>query len=296
MTSEDQISTKFNNDGTLKNKRHERFSHEYVNSGNASNAARQAGFSEKTAGQIGFELLKKPEIEKRISDLSKQILDDLDIKTKEVLQRHWQIATTDVTSLVEFHHCCCRYCYGKDFEYQWKTQREYREEEGKMIAIATRGLSDDDARVKRTKLIRSGELVVPGYKTDAGGYGYDKRKPPNPDCPECNGLGVHDAVIADTRKLTPEALALFEGVKVTQHGVEVKVADRQKGLDAVSRHLGLYKEPDDKKTFGDAVTEFLSVLQQASPLPVAAPTTTAHEEAAKRLEGYIEEEDEDQEP
>ena len=39
-----------------------RFVEEYVGNQNASKAARQAGYSPKTAGQIGHELLKKPEI------------------------------------------------------------------------------------------------------------------------------------------------------------------------------------------------------------------------------------------
>ena len=52
--------------GSRKEK-HERFAAEYVIDLNATQAAIRTGYSEKTAGQIGFELLKKPEIQEAIS-------------------------------------------------------------------------------------------------------------------------------------------------------------------------------------------------------------------------------------
>lgn len=47
-----------------------KFCEEYVISGNATEAAKKAGYSEKTAYSIGTENLKKPEIEKYIKELS----------------------------------------------------------------------------------------------------------------------------------------------------------------------------------------------------------------------------------
>ncbi len=49
------------------------FAEEYAkNKGNATKAALAAGYSEKTAGSIGNENLKKPEIQKRIAELKKE--------------------------------------------------------------------------------------------------------------------------------------------------------------------------------------------------------------------------------
>ncbi len=48
-----------------------KFCEEYVISGNATEAAKRAGYSEKTAYSIGTENLKKPEIKKHIEELTK---------------------------------------------------------------------------------------------------------------------------------------------------------------------------------------------------------------------------------
>lgn len=47
-----------------------KFCEEYVISGNATEAAKRAGYSEKTAYSIGTENLKKPEIQKYIKSLT----------------------------------------------------------------------------------------------------------------------------------------------------------------------------------------------------------------------------------
>ena len=49
-----------------------RFCEEYAISGNATDAAKKAGYSEKTAYSIGTENLKKPEIQNYLSIRSKQ--------------------------------------------------------------------------------------------------------------------------------------------------------------------------------------------------------------------------------
>lgn len=49
------------------------FCHEYIKDRNATQAAIRAGYSEKTAGQMGFENLKKPEIILRIKELEDEV-------------------------------------------------------------------------------------------------------------------------------------------------------------------------------------------------------------------------------
>lgn len=59
------------------------FIEHYLACWNASEAARRAGYSERTAGQIGFENLKKPEI----ADAITQRLTELQMSADEVLTR-----------------------------------------------------------------------------------------------------------------------------------------------------------------------------------------------------------------
>lgn len=63
-----------------------RFADEYIITGNATEAARRAGYSEKTCSVIGDENLRKPNIKKYIDDRMAQLEDATIAKEKEVLQ------------------------------------------------------------------------------------------------------------------------------------------------------------------------------------------------------------------
>lgn len=63
-----------------------RFVDYYVETGNASEAARRAGYSEKTAGWIGQENLQKPTIKAAIDARLKELEDKRIAKVDEVMQ------------------------------------------------------------------------------------------------------------------------------------------------------------------------------------------------------------------
>ena len=63
-----------------------RFVDYYVETGNASEAARRAGYSEKTAGWIGQENLQKPTIKAAIDARLKELEDKRIAKADEVMQ------------------------------------------------------------------------------------------------------------------------------------------------------------------------------------------------------------------
>ena len=63
-----------------------RFIDYYIETGNASEAARRAGYSEKTAGWIGQENLQKPTIKAAIDARLKELEDKRIAKADEVLQ------------------------------------------------------------------------------------------------------------------------------------------------------------------------------------------------------------------
>lgn len=64
----------------------ERFCQEYLVDLNATQAAIRAGYSENTAGAIGFENLKKPEIESRIQELQKNRSDKFKIDQESIIK------------------------------------------------------------------------------------------------------------------------------------------------------------------------------------------------------------------
>ena len=63
-----------------------RFIDEYIITGNASEAARRAGYSSKTANRIGTENLSKPVIQQTIADRLKELESKKTADVKEVLE------------------------------------------------------------------------------------------------------------------------------------------------------------------------------------------------------------------
>jgi hypothetical protein len=66
--------------------RQERFVAEYVLCGNGAEAARRAGYSEKTARQIAAENLSKPDIQAAIQALQQAQADELELTRQDVLK------------------------------------------------------------------------------------------------------------------------------------------------------------------------------------------------------------------
>ncbi len=62
----------------------QRFVEEYLVDLNATQAAIRAGYSERTAGSVGNENLKKPEIQKAITGRMNRLADESDLTVKRI--------------------------------------------------------------------------------------------------------------------------------------------------------------------------------------------------------------------
>lgn len=69
---------------TLKNKRHEKFCHEYIKDMNATQAAIRTGYSKNTANRIGSRLLSNVDIKSRVAELREAYLDENIMTAKQV--------------------------------------------------------------------------------------------------------------------------------------------------------------------------------------------------------------------
>lgn len=78
----------------------EAFCNEYLVDLNATQAAKRAKYSEDSAGSIGHELLKKPEIQHRIEQLREETGKGFNITRERVAQEYARIAYSDIGSLV----------------------------------------------------------------------------------------------------------------------------------------------------------------------------------------------------
>jgi Phage terminase, small subunit len=203
------------------------FVSEYLKDGNATQSAIRAGYSEKSAEQIGYQLLQKTSVAQAIAQQQKASIMRTLGSADEVLAQMWQLATFDANQLSQYRRGACRYCWGFGHHYQWRDAVEF-----------------DEALVK----IAGKEGAK--QPEDPGGYGYDHNREPHPECPRCNGDGVGQPYFADTRKLSPDAALAYSGVKLGKNGVEITAISRERMYEAVMKRLGL------------ADSEFAQKLQQ----------------------------------
>lgn len=227
------------------------FVKEYLVDLNATQAAIRAGYSKKTANEQGARLLANVSIQEALQEAMSKRAEKVEITAEQVLQRWIDIAYADPNEIVHFRRVCCRYCFGIDHQYQWIDRAEY---ENTIAAITT--------EAKKSK--KKQDVQLPN---DDGGYGFDPLLRPHPKCPNCHGEGHGQMHINDTRDLSPQAKALFAGIKSTAAGIEVKFRDQDKALENIARHLGMFKDRleiggsvDINNPFKDLTTEELRKL------------------------------------
>ena len=76
------------------------FCHYYMQSFNATQAAIKAGYSEKSAYQIGYQLLQKTSVKAYLKNLKEQQKSELFISQEWVLNRHAQIANSNINDYI----------------------------------------------------------------------------------------------------------------------------------------------------------------------------------------------------
>ncbi|MED1919466.1 terminase small subunit [Bacillus thuringiensis] len=97
----DPLPEEDNEDGSLTEKQR-LFVLEYLRDFNATRAAMAVGYSKKTAYAIGWENLRKPQIQAEIKRQKEAMTDELGMSVQRVIAEYMKIAFTDITDLVEF--------------------------------------------------------------------------------------------------------------------------------------------------------------------------------------------------
>lgn len=212
----------------------QRFVDEYLVDLNATQAAIRAGYSAATARSIAAENLTKPNIAAAVSAAQAERAKRTGITADRVLEDLARVAFGDVRKLVEYRRTCCRHCHGRSFGRQ-RTKAE--------MDSARRDHERAVRRHKRRVAIDEDYDGDPPEPFDeAGGIGWDPRKAPHAECPECFGEGHGRAVIRDTKGFDAEALALYEGVEEGKDGLKVRVSSRERARELLGKHLKLFTD------------------------------------------------------
>lgn len=213
---------------------------EYIIDFNATRAAIAAGYSEATATQQGYKLINDERVAAAIDEAIAERRKRLRIDADNVLHKWWQISTADYNELMQVRRVNCRYCWGREHEYQW-TAKEYE-----------RACQEAEAE----------QLHEP---SNIGGLDFNHNKAANQDCPECGGAGVEKIIINDSTQLSHAANLVYQGVKQTKTGLEVMTVDRMKALDNVARHLGMFKDTVNHISDDGSMSSKPTVIRLVAP-------------------------------
>jgi len=171
---------------------------------------------------LGRRKLSSPKIKALYQEMLERGLETVLPTAIDVIKRWLMIVEADVNEVVQHRRLSCRHCHGRNHRYQWRNADEF-------VAELTRVMDHNDKHDE--------QLTLP---TDEGGYGFNDLWPPHDDCPACDGRGVPEVFIADTRFLSAQGRALYRGVKMTRNGPEVQIANKDEALINIAKALGMY--------------------------------------------------------
>ena len=198
------------------------FINEYLKDYNATRAAIAAGYSPASAHVQGFDLLKHPRISVEIEKRKAIVAAEAKLEIGTVVRAITSVLVADPRELMELRRIPCRYCNGDNHLYQF---------------------SPEEMRQAYIKWMKEPEPKLPFDMK--GGDGYRHKGDPHPDCPECGGIGIEQAYFKDSRDLSPDAAALYVGVKTTKNGIEVMTRDKDAAIKQAALYLGMNKQTID---------------------------------------------------
>lgn len=227
------------------------FAHEYLRDLNATQAYLRThpGVTSRTASVEGVRLLKHPAVASEIGRVRKELQSTIGFDVGTMLRREAEIAFADPRELVEHVVECCRHCHGVDHRYQHTEAEMEQRKRAHALALA-------DASSARRKVL--------GDFDPQGGIGWDPRRAPHPECPECHGRGVGRTIVHDTRHLSPAARALYAGIKQTKSGIEVLMQDQAVARERIERHLGAFEKDNRQRSeLAEQLAGFVAGLHQS---------------------------------
>lgn len=180
----------------------------------------------RIATSAAHRLMQDPRVLAEIDAASAASLKRLHLTADQVLAHIAELATADPRELSEHRRGACRHCWGLGHLYQ-RTPQQYRD------------------ALWRYRSTKEGKEDPAGLFFDhEGGVGFDRRREPHPECPECNGEGVEYSFFKDVRKLSPAAARLYAGVKHTKDGIKIETRSQDKAIELAAKCLGLMRDKD----------------------------------------------------
>ena len=196
-------------------------------------AYRIAGYEGEghTAHSNASRMLRNARVFRAVSFLRDKRQQRLSITEDEIIHQLSAIASANPNELVQYRRVNCRHCWGERHLYQWRDIEEFDK--------AAEKASNDGKE-------------EPEY----GGLGFVESGFPNEDCPKCNGEGETQLFVADTTQLEGEARWLYAGIKQTQNGLEVRMANQEAARRDLLKIIEARKNPTGSKAEKRGASEY----------------------------------------
>lgn len=172
------------------------------------------------------ELAALPHVRAQVAKLMEAAASSTVANKAQLIKFLWDRIHADRREVINHVRRCCRCCHGINHQHQWVDEMEYATQL-EVVMQHNAPLEQLDPRRK----------PVPH---DEGGYGFDPHREPDVTCTsaDCMGDGFGKTVISDTTKLEGAAALIYEGVKETAQGIEIKLADRNADIAQLAKLLG----------------------------------------------------------
>lgn len=185
------------------------------------------------------QVLGKSHVLQAIEEIRAQINGASLVRATDMLRDLVDIANANPNELIKLERHNCRHCHGTEHGYQWRDAKELARALDQHMHTVANWEAASGAQRKKLKLVKPGAMP-----NALGGFGFDPRRDPSPECPHCIGEGFVRVAPCDTTKLSPQALKLLKGVKQKADGsIEILMHDQMQARDMIIKMLGAYKDP-----------------------------------------------------
>jgi phage terminase small subunit len=154
------------------NTKHIRFSEEYIIDLNATQAAIRSGYSQNRAGEIGYQLLQKTEIQDYIAELRKEQQEKAKVKVEDIIKQYLALGMYDIKDYYEDVYIM-DYISSEDLKgirCKKKYGRELYSEDFDELPVRYKKYYQPYSRLKRfDRMTKEQRIAIQGIKYDKSG-------------------------------------------------------------------------------------------------------------------------------
>lgn len=154
------------------NTKHIRFSEEYIIDLNATQAAIRSGYSQNRAGEIGYQLLQRQDIQDYIAELRKEQQEKAKVKVEDIIKQYLALGMYDIKDYYEDVYIM-DYISSEDLKgirCKKKYGRELYPEDFDQLPVRYKKYYQPYSRLKRfDRITKEQRIAIQGIKYDKSG-------------------------------------------------------------------------------------------------------------------------------